>query len=211
MKRILYIEDSVTSQAIVKRILSGTHDLTIAPTPRAGNVLLDQNTYDLVITDFLFPQGDALDLIVPLRQKKSPTELPIIAISGSMDAALVNRLLKAGVNACLAKPLKPTEFFSFVERMLGEPFIESYQNTVSTVNCFQWFARGEYHEYCPELEQHLSGTDRNEVSNRMLALLLEHSGKGSPLGFTTQERVRSYLVQPGQAVSAESLTQEILD
>lgn len=204
MKRILYIEDSVTSQLIVRRILSGPYDLSIAPTPRAGNVLLDQNGYDLVITDFLFPQADALDLIVPLRQKKSPTDVPIIAISSSMDAALVNRLLKAGVNACLAKPIKPTEFFSFVERMLAAPFVESYHNTVSTVNCFQWFARGEYHEYCPELEQHLSGADRNEVSNRMQALLLEHTGQGNPLGFTTQERIRSYLVQPGQSVAAQA-------
>ena len=204
MKRILYIEDSVTSQLIVRRILSGTNEVTIAPTPRAGNVLLEQNGYDLVITDFLFPQGDALDLIIPLRQTKSTLEVPIIAVSGSMDTALVNRLLKAGVNACLCKPLKPPEFLSFVERMLREPFVESYQNTVSTVNCFQWFAHGTYHEYCPELKQHLSGTDRNDLSNRMQALLHQYSAQGTALGFTTQERVRSYLVQPGMAAPAES-------
>jgi len=208
MKRILYIEDSVTSQLIVRRILSATNEVTIAPTPRAGNVLLEQNGYDLVITDFLFPQGDALDLIVPLRQKKPATELPIIAVSGSMDAALINRLLKAGVNACLCKPLKPPEFLSFVERMLQAPFVESYQNTVSTVNCFQWFAHGAYHEYCPELKQYLTGADRTELSNRMQALLSEHVNQGSPLGFTTQERVRSYLVQPGQPVSAEVILQQ---
>jgi len=210
MKRILYIEDSVTSQLIVRRILSGTNEVVIAPTPRAGNALLEQNSYDLVITDFLFPQGDALDLIVPLRQTKSAMEVPIIAVSGSMDTALVNRLLKAGVNACHCKPLKPLEFRAFVERMLAEPFIEAYSNTVSTVNCFQWFAHGTYHEYCPELKQYLNGTDRNDLSNRMLALLQEHSGKGTPLGFTTQERVRSYLVQPGLAVPSESTLQSSL-
>jgi len=200
MKRILYIEDSVTSQLIVRRILSGTNEVVIAPTPRAGNVLLEQNSYDLVITDFLFPQGDALDLIVPLRQNKSLMELPIIAVSGSMDTALVNRLLKAGVNACMCKPLKPKEFQIFVERMLQEPFVEGYENTVSTVNCFQWFQHGAYHEYCPELKQHLTGADRAELSNRMQALLHEHAAQGAQLGFTTQERVRSYLVQPDVAV-----------
>ena len=210
MKRILYIEDSVTSQLIVRRILSGANDLVIAPTPRAGNLLLEQNNYDLVITDFLFPQADALDLIVPIRQSKSTTELPIIAVSGSMDTALANRLLKAGVNACLCKPLKPSEFLSFVERMLLTPFVEGYENTVSTVNCFQWFQHGAYHEYCPELKQHLTGTDRNELSNRMHALLLKHASKGEPLGFTIQERVRSYLVQPGQPVPVESSREPII-
>ena len=204
MKRILYVEDSVASQLTVRRILSGTNEVTIAPTPQAGNALLDQNSYDLVITDFLFPQGDALDLIVPLRQIKSAMEMPIIAVSGSMDAALVNRLLKAGVNACLCKPLKPVEFRAFVERMLLEPYVEGYSNTVSTVNCFQWFAHGAYHEYCPELNQYLTGTDRSDLSSRMLTLLQEHSGRGTPLGFTTQERVRSYLVQPGPTEPVES-------
>lgn len=197
MKRILYIEDSVTSQLIVRRILSGTFEVVIAPTPRAGNLLLDQGSFDLVIADFLFPQCDAFDLIVPLRQKKTPLELPIIALSGSMDTALASRLLKSGVNACLCKPVKPQDFLPFVERMLAEPYIEHNSSTISTVNCFQWFADGAYHEYCPELKQHLSGPDRDDISLKMQALLQSHVSQGTPLGFTTQERVRSYLVQPG--------------
>lgn len=201
MKRILYIEDSVTSQLIVRRILSDSHQVDIAPTPGAAGPLLEANSYDLVITDFLFPQGDAFDLIVPLRQAKSAMQLPIIAVSGSMDAALVNRLLKAGVNACLCKPLKPLEFQAFVERMLAAPFVEGYENTVSTVNCFQWFQQGTYHEYCPELKLHLTGTDRNELSHRMQLQLHEHASRGTVLGFTTQERVRPYLVQPDVPVT----------
>lgn len=210
MKRILYIEDSVTSQLIVRRILSNTNDIVIAPTPKVGNELLEQNTYDLVITDFLFPQGDAFDLIIPLRQKKTPLELPIIAISGSMDTALVNRLLKAGVNACMCKPVKPPDFLSFVESMLAAPYVEKFTNAINTVNCFQWFAQGEYHEYCPELNQHLTGKDRNDVSLRMQALLQESASRGGSLGFTTQERVRSYLVQPGAAAPIETTFQTSL-
>ena len=163
-----------------------------------------------MITDFLFPQADALDLIVPLRQIKSATELPIITVSGAMDTALANRLLKTGVNACVCKPFKPDEFLTLVERMLQAPFIESYKNTVSTVNCFQWFQHGAYHEYCPELKKHLTGPDRNEVSMRMNALLHEHAGKGEPLGFTIQERVRAYLVQPGLAVPVECSAEPVI-
>lgn len=203
MKRILYIEDSVTSQLIVRRILSGTFEVVIAPTPRAGNLLLDQGGFDLVIADFLFPQCDAFDLIIPLRQKKSPLELPIIAVSGSMDTALASRLLKSGVNACLCKPVKPQDFLAFVERMLAAPYIEHNSSTISTVNCFQWFAEGAYHEYCPELKQHLSGTDRDDLSLKMQALLQSHISQGKPLGFTTQERVRTYLVQPGSIAPLE--------
>lgn len=199
MKRILYIEDSLTAQIIVRRILGETHDIAIAASPRMGNTLLHQNDYDLVITDFMFPQGDGLDVIVPLRQRKTPLELPVIAISGSMDAALANRLLKAGANACLSKPINPLQFRALVDRLIQEPFVESYANTASTVHCFQWFEHGEYHEYCPELKIHLTGLDRTQLSRRMQLLLTENASQGTPLGFTSQERVHAYRIEPTAA------------
>jgi len=212
MKRILYIEDSITSQMIVRRVLCDTHEVTITPSPRAANLLLAEQRYDLVITDFLFPQGDAIDVIVPLRQTKTALELPIIAVSGSMDAALMTRLLKAGANACLAKPLKPLEFRAFVERMLSDPFIEHYQLRVSTVSSFQWFEHGTYHEYCPEISAHLTGTDRAELSDRIQAMLQEFAERGVALGFTTQERIRSYTVRRLPTATPEGmLSPEILD
>ena len=195
MKRILSIDASVTFQLIVRRVLGEAYELTIAPSPRAANVLLGAHRYDLMITDFLFPQGDGLDVIVPLRQQKSAKDLPLIAVSSSMDATLVTRLLKAGVNACVAKPIKPEEFRALVDRMLREPFVESYQNHVSTVSSFQWFEHGTYHEFCPEISAHLTGPDRAEVARRIQTLLHESAAKGVPLGFTSQERVQSHTVR----------------
>jgi CheY-like chemotaxis protein len=184
MKRILYVEDSLTAQIIVRRVLGETHEIAIAASPRMGNTLLQQSHYDLVITDFMFPQGDGLDVIVPLR---------------SMDTALANRLLKAGVNACLGKPINPLQFRALVDRMLQEPFVESHENTASTVHCFQWFEHGEYHEYCPELKIHLTELDRAKLSQRMQQLITEHAAQGAAIGFTTQERVHAYRIDPPTA------------
>ena len=207
MKRILYIEDSHTYQLIVKRLLTDPHEVTIVSTIKAAALLLAQREFDLIITDFLFPQGDALEIIVPVRQNKSALVLPIIAISGAMDVALMTRLLKAGVNACLAKPLPPLEFRIFVNRMLDAPFVENFQNTISTVSSFQWFEHGTYHEYCPEITTHLTGTDRHELSQRMQSLLQEFALKGAALGFTNQERVHCYTVQHGIAAHPEIVLQ----
>jgi len=191
---------------IVRRVLTD-HQVTVAATTKAAALLLTQKEFDLIITDFLFPQGDALEIIVPVRQNKSALALPIIAISGSMDVALMTRLLKAGVNACLAKPLNPADFRAFVTRMLEAPFIEHYQNTVSTVSSFQWFEHGTYHEYCPEITAHLTGTDRNELSQRIQFLLQEYASKGITLGFTNQERVHCYTVQHGVSAHPEIVLQ----
>lgn len=207
MKRILYVEDSVTSQMIVRRILTDPHEVTIAATTKAAALLLAQNNYDLIITDFLFPQSNALEIIVPVRQNRTALLLPIIAVSGSMDVALMTQLLKAGVNACLAKPLNPVDFRTFVNRMLDVPFVENFQNTVSTVSSFQWFEHGTYHEYCPEITAHLTGTDRHELSQRIQFLLQEYASKGIALGFTNQERVHCYTVQHGVSANSEIVLQ----
>jgi CheY-like chemotaxis protein len=199
MKRILYVEDSLTAQIIARRILGESYELSIAASPRMGNTLLQQGHYDLVITDVMFPQGDGLDVIVPLRQRKTALDIPIIAISGSMDTALANRLLKAGVNACLAKPINPLQFRTLVDRLLTTPFVESHTHLASTVYCFQWFEQGEYHEYCPELKIHLTGLERPALSDRMLQAITDHVAHGEPVGFTSQERVHAYRIEPPAA------------
>jgi len=79
--------------------------------------------------------------------------------------------------------------------MLETPFVEELQSSASTVACFQWFAQGSYHEYCPEINVHLTGMDRPELTQRMQSLLHERAAEGRPLGFTTQEKVSSYQIQ----------------
>ena len=211
MKRILHIEDSATAQTIVRRILGPAHELTVAISPKTAEALLDQNKYDLVITDFHFPRCDAFEIIAPLRQAHPALELPIIAVSGSMDLALMTRLLKAGVNACLAKPINPPEFLALVEQMLKEPYVEHYQNAVSAVSSFQWFERGVYHEFCPEISAHVTGADRDELAEKIQKLLQEFARKGAPLGFTNQERVQCYTVEHAGTTQAKPLLQPALE
>ena len=195
MKRILYVEDSLTSQLIVQRMLGGQCELEIAATPASALALLKDRTYDLVIADYLFPGCTGIDVIIPLRQKWSPMELPIIAVSSAMDSELATRLMNAGVNACVAKPLGIQQFRSLVERMLIAPAIEGTPPAVYTITCFQWYERGAFYEYCPELKILLSGPDGNELTLRMQSVLNDHAEKGAQLGFTAREAVRTYRVE----------------
>ena len=206
MKSILHIEDSLTSQVIVRRLLGDGYALTVAASPRAAQVLLSQHNYDLVISDVNFPQGDAFQVIVPLRQRRSAIELPIIAVSGSMDAPLMNRLLKAGVNICFAKPLVAAEFRSAVERMLVEPFIAKPPSSTVSVACFRWVEAGTYHEYCPEADCHLHGPDSLEVSQRMQAVIAEHATQSGALGYTNTEHIHHYRGKFGTTPSALAAT-----
>ncbi len=189
MKRILYVEDSVTAQRIFQRMFSPPHEVLIAATSSAAKALLDQAAFDLVVCDYLLAQGDAFDVITPVRMRSSPELLPIIAVSGSMDQALTARLLAAGANACVRKPLHNEDFRALVDGMLDHAYVQAGRSDVLTTACFQWVEQGQYHEFNPETGAHLRGSDRAEVSRRMLTMLRESRRNGTVLGQITQEPI----------------------
>ena len=195
-KQVLYVEDSATSQLLMRKYLSAECELTITPSPRAGLALTKERTFDLVVTDFLFPDGDALELITTLRRSQNPSELPVVVVSGSMDLALLNRVLKAGANDGMAKPLPTSDFRAMIMRMLREPYVRVPEQALTHVTCFQWALKGEFHEYCPELDLHLSAATRGEAAAKMLKALQTHSAQGTtPLGYTSQEKTSIHLLQ----------------
>ena len=61
MKRVLYAEDSTTSQLLMRRLLANLCELTITSTLAQAEIALLSQPYDLLITDFLFPEGDTLN------------------------------------------------------------------------------------------------------------------------------------------------------
>jgi CheY-like chemotaxis protein len=194
MKQVLYVEDSATSQLLMRKYLQSACELTITPSPRAGLALAQERHFDLIITDYLFPDGDALDLITCLRRSKNTHELPIVVVSSSMDATLLNRVLKAGANDGIAKPLPAGEFRTMVERMLTGPYVRAPEKTLTSVTCFQWASLGEFHEFCPELGIHLSGHERDDTNARMSAAIEQQLAEGARLGFITHERAVTHII-----------------
>jgi CheY-like chemotaxis protein len=195
MKQVLYVEDSATSQLLMRKYLQAACELTITPSPRSGIALAEARAFDLVITDYLFPEGDALDLITRLRRTKNARQLPIVVVSSSMDPALQNRVLKAGANDGMSKPLPTVEFRALIEQMLTDPYVRTPEKSVTSLPCFQWLLRGEHYEFCPELALQLSGPDRDEVSRRMSAAIREKLSSGTVLGFITHEKIITHVVQ----------------
>jgi CheY-like chemotaxis protein len=195
MKQVLYVEDSATSQLLMRKYVAGMCELTITPSLRMAMSLLGERKFDLLISDFIFPEGDALDLIQFSRKSEATKDMPIIVISGSMDGALLSRVLKAGANEGLSKPLATSEFRAVVTRMMSEPYVRSMERAICSVTCFQWSVRGSVSQYCPELNLLLTGTTKDEVSKQMLTALQERLAQGADVGYTNHEMVVTHVVQ----------------
>lgn len=195
MKQVLYVEDSATSQLLMRKYLAGICELTITPSLRTAVTLLAERRFDLLISDFLFPEGDALDLIHQSRTTPELKAMPVVIISSSMDGALLSRVLKAGANEGLSKPLNTADFRNVVTRMLNEPYVRSMERAICSVACFQWSARGIIFQYCPEIDLTVSAATKEEVSQQMQSALQLRLAQGVELGFTNHESLVTHVVQ----------------
>jgi len=196
MKKVLYVEDSATSQLLMRKYLEGMCELTITPSLHTAEDLLTERSFDVLITDFLFPGGDAMDLIRHVRKTEATRALPIVVISSSMDGALLSRVLKTGANEGLSKPLVLAEFRAVVSRMFEAPYVHSLEHSVCSVPCFQWITHDAVFQFCPELNLTVSGPTKDAVTRQMVTALQDRLAQGVDLGYTNHEEVVTHVL-PG--------------
>jgi CheY-like chemotaxis protein len=192
--RILYIEDSLTSQLLMKRYVHGLGELSLATSLGQASLMLEDESFDLVVTDFLLPGGDSTVLIHQIRQNQRTSHIPIIVVSGTMDRALLGKVIKAGANDGLPKPINVTEFRDMVQKMLFNPYFRNLGDLVLNVVCFAWRQGDLYHQYSPELQLAVSGATAEEASAKMQSEISSRASKGVEMGITLQEKIVTHFI-----------------
>lgn len=115
--RILAVDDSKSTLEVLKRNLEfqGYEVLTSLRVDEALP-LLEENSIDIVITDFRMPQATGLDLIRHVRVNHPDVELMMItgypSISGAVEA------IKDGAGEYLPKPFTSEELQAAMERIV---------------------------------------------------------------------------------------------
>jgi two-component system, chemotaxis family, chemotaxis protein CheY len=132
MPRLLIVEDSAATRALVKGILStslqeggGADALTVdeASSGFEAMRLLPRTSYALVITDINMPDIHGLELIQFMRKSAAHAGTPILIISTQASARDVERALGLGANRFLKKPFLPVELLTSVKELLGVPLV----------------------------------------------------------------------------------------
>jgi len=121
MANILVIDDVELVLKTTERVLSNAgHAVTCETRGRKAIALLEQTSFDLVITDILMPDMDGTEIVLQLRQDFP--ELPVIAMSGGGrgNAALyLETAREFGAKAILEKPIAADDLLAAVEACLG--------------------------------------------------------------------------------------------
>jgi CheY-like chemotaxis protein len=117
--RVLLVEDEETTRILLATVL-GSFGASVTSASCAADAEAALLTFEpeILITDIEMPGEDGVSLLHALRAVKSPS-LPAIAVSGYADEATRERVLAAGFNGFVAKPLDPTLLADEIVRALA--------------------------------------------------------------------------------------------
>lgn len=106
---LLVIDDDITASFIIFEAFSKVmgHNVYCSNNGKDGIEMFKNNKFDLIITDIHMPEMDGYETARQIR--KIDKKIPIIALTGSPDADLSEKVKKSHINAFV---LKPYNFFS---------------------------------------------------------------------------------------------------
>jgi two-component system chemotaxis sensor kinase CheA len=104
LKRVLVVEDSITSRLLLKHILEGAgYKVDTAVDGLDALSLLRQEDFDAVVSDIEMPQLDGLTLTERIRANPKTEEMPVILVTSLQSAEEKERGLRAGADAYVVK------------------------------------------------------------------------------------------------------------
>jgi CheY-like chemotaxis protein len=121
--RVLIADDDLEICSLIKTILGrGPYDLTVCHDGETALERVENDTnYDLLISDFMLPGINGLDLISRVRENPATADLPIVMITGQEPEVMDALSKAAGATAFLSKPFALGEFRATVSRLLSDP------------------------------------------------------------------------------------------
>ena len=105
-KRILYVEDDMSSRMLVKQVLySAGYDVMEAEDGMAGIRLAQETKPDLILMDINMPGLDGYEAATKIKGLPGLTATPIIAMTANVVEGDRERALTAGCDGYLPKPI----------------------------------------------------------------------------------------------------------
>ena len=124
---ILYVEDDLTTQEIIKDILtSSSKEVFIANDGQEGLKLYKEKQPDIVLSDIAMPNMDGLEMSEAIKEI-NPNQ-PIALFTAFSESAFLKRAAQLGVATYILKPLNEEQFFNSLNYMALELELEKMKS-----------------------------------------------------------------------------------
>ncbi|MDQ6978333.1 MAG: response regulator, partial [Ghiorsea sp.] len=120
MLRVLVIEDQPAVREIISEVIQGIHikmDIGQSSSLKEAALALNNQQWDMIVTDLSLGDGSSLDLISTLKQQQVSLP-PIVLISGFLSEKHIQQAKKLSIEHILAKPFDPDVLLGCVQDVL---------------------------------------------------------------------------------------------
>ena len=118
MKKILIVEDNENNMYLMNFILSKKYEIIKADTGEKGVELAIKEMPDLVIMDIQLPDIDGFEATKRIRESDANGDIPIVAITSYAMAGDKEKIINAGCNGYIEKPIDPETFVTQLEKFI---------------------------------------------------------------------------------------------
>jgi CheY-like chemotaxis protein len=117
--RILIIEDNTANLELVRYLLeSAGHAILSATNGMDGIAMARRELPDLVLCDLQLPLLDGYGVLQQLRESEECKDVAVVAVTAFSMRGDEHRVLTAGFDGYLAKPIDPERFIGQIEAFL---------------------------------------------------------------------------------------------
>jgi CheY-like chemotaxis protein len=117
--RILVAEDNAVNQKLALRLLEKQgHSVVVAGDGKQALILLEQQTFDLILMDVQMPNMDGFEAAAAIRaNEKERDHVPIVAVTAHAMKGDRERCLAAGMDAYISKPIRVAELNDVIQNL----------------------------------------------------------------------------------------------
>lgn len=117
---VLIIDDEEDSAGVVAHILQ-FHDAKtrVAHSGTTGLELFDQKKPGLVFLDIQMPQMSGWDMLKAIQERTPLHDVPVVALTALAMDGDRERILDAGFDGYISKPISPLQFIDQIKDILG--------------------------------------------------------------------------------------------
>ncbi|GAB4427734.1 MAG: hypothetical protein Kow0031_07810 [Anaerolineae bacterium] len=116
---VLLVEDNDINRRLARLLLEQAgHEVVIAKNGREALEQLAEHRVDLVLMDVQMPEMDGVEATQHIRANPAVRHLPIIALTAHALKGDKERLLAAGMDDYVTKPIRPAALFAAINRQM---------------------------------------------------------------------------------------------
>jgi len=114
-KKILVIDDNITSLVKTQKLLEEKYNVMIASSAMKGIISLSRSTPDLILIDYMMPICDGRQCLSMIRHEAETETIPVIFLTSVKEMEKVKDAIKEKPDGYLLKDMPAKEFRSYID------------------------------------------------------------------------------------------------